>query len=408
MKTAHAIGLILGLALGLAASFAPSVLAARNGSGTYSLPNTGSIPNPVVTGTTITSAWANGTLSDISTELTSSLDRQGRGAMLAPLQLVSGNAGAPGLTFSSEATSGLYRAGANDIRLSIDSTAVQQWTDVENKVTADATITGLGSNASALTVNGTGGQAGLAVTAGTGNGVTSTGVGNGWGGSFAGGVDGGGAIVTGGGAGRGIEAYGGNKTGTGVYAQGGSAAGLEGGTGVRGVGGAGGGNGGAGGLFYAGAGEAVGVFGIGSGTGAGGYFTAGTSSTGATRTSAATVSGGDIVFLSNTAPTVTTALTNRLTASAIPKAWGVVDDGVTTPVLTAGMNVASISCTTATTTVTFASAMADANYVVMLSTGFSETICHSTAKTTGSFGVICYDESLAGEHLYSPLLDTGL
>jgi hypothetical protein len=49
--------------------------ASRNSGGTYSLP-TG---NPVVTGTTITSTWANGTLTDIGTELTNSLDRQGRG-----------------------------------------------------------------------------------------------------------------------------------------------------------------------------------------------------------------------------------------------------------------------------------------------------------------------------------------
>ena len=46
----------------------------RNGSGTYSLP----AGNPVVTGTTITSTWANNTLTDIATALTGSLAADGQ------------------------------------------------------------------------------------------------------------------------------------------------------------------------------------------------------------------------------------------------------------------------------------------------------------------------------------------
>jgi hypothetical protein len=46
----------------------------RNGSGTYSLPS----GNPVVTATTITSTWANTTLSDIATALTGSLAADGQ------------------------------------------------------------------------------------------------------------------------------------------------------------------------------------------------------------------------------------------------------------------------------------------------------------------------------------------
>lgn len=46
----------------------------RNGSGTYSLP----AGNPVVTGTTISSTWANNTLTDIATALTQSLARDGQ------------------------------------------------------------------------------------------------------------------------------------------------------------------------------------------------------------------------------------------------------------------------------------------------------------------------------------------
>ena len=46
----------------------------RNGSGTYSLP----VGNPVVTGTTISSTWANNTLTDIANALTGSLTADGQ------------------------------------------------------------------------------------------------------------------------------------------------------------------------------------------------------------------------------------------------------------------------------------------------------------------------------------------
>lgn len=87
----------------------------RNSAGVYSLP----AGNPVVTGTTISSVWANTTLSDLATAMTDSLSRSGDGEMTAPLELTAGAVGAPGLTWSLEPTSGLYRAGAGDFRYSI-------------------------------------------------------------------------------------------------------------------------------------------------------------------------------------------------------------------------------------------------------------------------------------------------
>lgn len=80
----------------------------RNSSGTYSLPS----GNPVVTNTLIQSTWANSTLSDVGTAMTDSLDRNGRGAMLAPLKNIDGTAVAPSITFSSEGTLGVYRVSA--------------------------------------------------------------------------------------------------------------------------------------------------------------------------------------------------------------------------------------------------------------------------------------------------------
>lgn len=96
----------------------------RNAAGTYSLP----AGNPVVTGTTISSVWANTTLSDIGSALTDSLSRSGDGGMTAPLELDSGTIGAPGLTWSVETTSGLYRAAAGDFRYSISAADALQIT----------------------------------------------------------------------------------------------------------------------------------------------------------------------------------------------------------------------------------------------------------------------------------------
>jgi hypothetical protein len=55
----------------------------RNGSGTYTLP----AGNPVVTGTTISSTWANNTLSDIASALTDSVAADGQTTMAGQLDL---------------------------------------------------------------------------------------------------------------------------------------------------------------------------------------------------------------------------------------------------------------------------------------------------------------------------------
>jgi len=55
----------------------------RNGSGTYNLPS----GNPVVTGTTITSTWANSTLSDMANALTGSVASDGQTPMSGTLNM---------------------------------------------------------------------------------------------------------------------------------------------------------------------------------------------------------------------------------------------------------------------------------------------------------------------------------
>lgn len=76
----------------------------------------------MVSGTTITSTWANNTMSDMASETTDSLNRSGKGAMLAPLRLTNGTNAAPSLTFDSDTDTGFYRVGANDLGITIGGT----------------------------------------------------------------------------------------------------------------------------------------------------------------------------------------------------------------------------------------------------------------------------------------------
>jgi hypothetical protein len=82
----------------------------RASNGVYTLPAAG---NPVVTGTTISSTWANTTLEDIADAMTDSLSRSGVGGMLAPLLLDDGAVGSPALSFSTDTNTGFYRTGAD-------------------------------------------------------------------------------------------------------------------------------------------------------------------------------------------------------------------------------------------------------------------------------------------------------
>lgn len=96
----------------------------RDSNGNYTLP----AGNPVVSGTTIDTGWANPTLSDVANELTNSLDRNGRGAMLAPFKFLDGTSGLPGITWTNEPSTGFYRAGASDMRVSVAGVPLIRWT----------------------------------------------------------------------------------------------------------------------------------------------------------------------------------------------------------------------------------------------------------------------------------------
>lgn len=114
--------------------FGPTI-AGRNGSGTYSIPNTFS------TGETITASAFNQNFSDIATEITNSVAADGQTIMTGALKAASGTVGAPALAFGIDPDTGIYRIGADNIGVAVGGTKI-----------ADVSSTGL--DATALSIGG--------------------------------------------------------------------------------------------------------------------------------------------------------------------------------------------------------------------------------------------------------------
>ncbi len=94
--------------------------ATRTSGGTYSLPvNTN---NPAITGQPIDAADHNATMNDLATEMTDSLSRSNKGAMLGPLQLQAGagSATTPTLTWSGDTNTGFYWISANRFGMAVN------------------------------------------------------------------------------------------------------------------------------------------------------------------------------------------------------------------------------------------------------------------------------------------------
>lgn len=82
---------------------------ARNGVGTYTLPG----GNPVAPSTVILSSVFNATMTDIGTEITNSLPRDGQAPMSGVLKLIDGTSTNPALSFNSDSATGFFRPAAN-------------------------------------------------------------------------------------------------------------------------------------------------------------------------------------------------------------------------------------------------------------------------------------------------------
>lgn len=342
--------------------FIREVLASRNGTGTYTLPN----GNPVLSGTVITSSWANNTLGDIATELTDSLSRSGKGAMTAPLRLPNGTQASPAWQFDSDTDTGCWRNSAGVLRCGANNTYALEITDSLVTVPLGLTVTETTTNASG--VNGTGN--------GTGYGV------RGFGGTSGGGIYG----EAGADGGVGVTATG-SHTYPGVVANGGV-------------------NSGNGGELTSGGGNGNGVVGLGSGSGHGAYLTggttglgavmiAGTAATGATRKFAARVTNGDFDMDGVANPNSDVSIKNALTPMGLVKGWAVVATGAS-PSVAAGANVSStVSCSSNVITVSWIQDFSTASYAMLVSSNADGNIIRASSGGVGStlIGATLHDGS---------------
>lgn len=152
-------GVVFGVLLATVAQ------AGRNSGGTFTYTAPG---GPVAaTGQTISSAWANTSLTEIQSALTDSLSRSGLGGMSAPLKLVDGTAAAPGINFSSSANTGLYytagptfnvgAGGVNALACTASGCTVPGTFEVTNDVTfsSAASVGGALTASGAVTLDGT-------------------------------------------------------------------------------------------------------------------------------------------------------------------------------------------------------------------------------------------------------------
>lgn len=81
----------------------------RNGSGSMSVPNSFS------SGATISSSAMNANFTDVASELTNSLAKDGQTTMTGPIKAAAGSVAAPSITFGSDTDTGFYRKATGTI-----------------------------------------------------------------------------------------------------------------------------------------------------------------------------------------------------------------------------------------------------------------------------------------------------
>jgi hypothetical protein len=121
----------------------------RDSSGNYTLP----LGNPVVDGTIIDVNWANPTMNDIAVQLNNVLTRDGLLGPIAPFLVVDGTPALPGLAFSSQNGSGLWRD-ATQVGLSVNGVAKQVWSSAGSEVQGNFNVTGDFAAAGNVSFNG--------------------------------------------------------------------------------------------------------------------------------------------------------------------------------------------------------------------------------------------------------------
>lgn len=104
-----------------------------------------SITNSFSSGTTISSSAMNANFTDIATEITGSLPRDGQAAMTGQFQATAGSATSPGIAFSGDTNTGVFRKAADTLGFSAGGT------EIASATSTAFTITGLTATGAALT-----------------------------------------------------------------------------------------------------------------------------------------------------------------------------------------------------------------------------------------------------------------
>lgn len=104
-----------------------------------------SITNSFSSGTTISSAAMNANFTDIATEITGSLPRDGQAAMTGQLQATAGSATSPGIAFSGDTNTGVFRKAADTLGFAVGGT------EVASSTSTAFTISGLTATGASLT-----------------------------------------------------------------------------------------------------------------------------------------------------------------------------------------------------------------------------------------------------------------
>jgi hypothetical protein len=195
-KTSRLLGILLCL-------LSTSSLAARSSTGSYTAPVGANYPYQ--SGNVISSTQINALIADFIAEITNSLDRQGRGAMLAQLQCSAGSVATPGLAVGETGT-GLYRPSVGDLWVTSSGINSTHFSSTHMSTFRGLTVTTTTTNESGTVSTGNGsGWGGQFVGGATGSGVSGTGVGGGNGGVFTGATSGHGVTATGGTSGDGVR-----------------------------------------------------------------------------------------------------------------------------------------------------------------------------------------------------------
>jgi hypothetical protein len=335
----------------------------RNTAGTYSAPI-----YPFQTGTTIRSDDVNAYFGDLGSEITTSLSRNGYGAMLAQFKAHPGTAPAPGISFSSDLASGVYLAAASDVRMAVASTDVMKWTVSALTVYPNATFSGTLAVTGNTTLSGT-----LAVTGAstlTGNVSTSgTVTASGTGASSVGGaLSVAGALSTsGGGETFSMKPGPSDRAFMGFYPRT-SDPNTRGG--ILGF------NTAASDDIYLVNERSGGSIGIVPGSGG------------------RVITEGWIRFDNPSSPASTTPLKNTITPTNVTKAWGVFStNGIGGVSTVSGFNVASSAITAGNLVITWAQAFADSNYAVSIASDAGGVHFRVSAQSTTSITIDCFEFS---------------